>query len=129
MKFRAAFLVLLGLAASAAAQSAGPSEAELARKCDSQIPWISDGAELVDGNDRRADGARGRPRRAPRAGEDTRGGSEAAGPLVLPRVPGTHMTRAAVLDAYARIVFFTDPGSSISSTRSSFRSGRPATPR
>jgi hypothetical protein len=110
MSVRAGVLALLALAASAAAQSAGFSEGDLARKCDSQIPWISDGAEVVDGTtdaplgpavDRVALLERAKKLAAERKR------------LVLwycPRVPGTHMLRAAVLDAYARILFFTDPG-------------------
>ena len=88
----------------------GTDEAELARKCGSQIPWISDEVELEDGSTR--------PPAAP--AEDRTALLERAKALArekhrlilwyCPRVPGTHMYRAAVLDTYAKVAFFTDPG-------------------
>ena len=83
-------------------------EAALSKKCDSQIPWITDGTELEDGSkdfpkepvDRLALLERAKKE----AGERKR-------PILwyCMRVPGTHTYRAAVLDGYARVALFTDP--------------------
>lgn len=100
-------LILLALAVAA---GPGPDEGALARRCGSQIPWITDGVELEDGSTR--------PPSAP--AEDRIGLLERAKALAreknrlilwyCPRVPGKHMYRAAVLDTYAKVAFFTDPG-------------------
>jgi hypothetical protein len=84
------------------------AEEALFRKCDRQIPWITDGVELEDGTpspplpdvDRLALLERAKTQ----AREQNR--------QVLwycPRLAGTHTTRAANLDIYARVALFTDP--------------------
>lgn len=88
------------------AQSA-PEDA-LFRKCDSQIPWITDGLELVDGTPN-----------PPIPDVDRLALLERAKTLAreqkrrilwyCPRLAGTHTSRAAVLDTYARVALFTDP--------------------
>jgi hypothetical protein len=101
---------LLTIAVRAPAQSADPPENALARKCDSEIPWIRDGVDIVDGTPK-----------PPQAGaanrasllEQAKKAAREQNRLILwfcPRIPGTHMFRAAVLDAYAKVIFFTDPG-------------------
>jgi len=104
-------LATLGLlAAAAAAQSTEPIEDALARKCDSEIPWIRDGVELADGTPKPPE-----PGAAKRAEllEQAKKAAREKNRLILwycPRIPGTHMYRAPVLDHYAKVVFFTDPG-------------------
>ncbi len=84
--------------------------AELARRIDTLIPWITDGVELEDGS-----------KDFPKAPEVDRlalleRAKREARERNLPvlwycmRVPGTHTYRAAVLDRYARVALFTDPG-------------------
>jgi len=104
-------LAALGLlAASAPAQSTEAPENVLARKCDSEIPWISDGVELADGTPKPPEpGVVKRSELLEQAKKIAREKNR----LILwycPRIPGTHMFRAAVLDHYAKAVFFTDPG-------------------
>ena len=84
------------------------AEEALFRKCDSQIPWFTDGVELADGTptpplpdvdrvallDRTKAIARQRNRQVL---------------WYCPRLAGTHTYRAAVLDIYARVALFTDP--------------------
>jgi len=85
-------------------------EAALARKCDGEIPWITDGVEVPDGTPRFPD-APGVDRS--RLLEQAKAIARDKNRLILwycPRVAGTHMYRAPVLDGYARAVFFTDPG-------------------
>jgi hypothetical protein len=80
--------------------------ADLARNCDSEIPWITDGVELEDGTPRFPDAP------ANDLLEKAKSVARAKNRLVLwycPRVAGTHMARAALLDTYARVVCFTDP--------------------
>ncbi|HEX7900710.1 MAG TPA: acetylxylan esterase [Planctomycetota bacterium] len=84
-------------------------EADLARICDTEIPWISDGVALEDGSPRFPDAP------ADRAGllEKAKALAREQNRLILwycPRVFGPHMTRAALLDGYAKVVYFTDPG-------------------
>ena len=82
----------------------------LARKCGSQIPWITDGVELVDGTpapvkDTGIDRLRLLDQAKARAQERRR--------LILWycfRLPGPHTYRAAVLDEYMKSAVFTDPG-------------------
>jgi hypothetical protein len=86
-------------------------EAALYRKCDSEIPWISDGIELKDNL------VGGRPPQEPpvdRAALLDRARKLAAekNRLILWycfRVPGTHMYRARLLDQYMKVAIFTDP--------------------
>lgn len=96
-------------------------ELPLARRCDSQIPWISDGTELIDmelaaGHHPQHPEAR-KPRnfdvdRLPLL-EKARSEAAARRRLILlycPRAAGLHMYRAVLLDRYMRIAAFTDPG-------------------
>jgi hypothetical protein len=95
-------------------------DAELARRCDSRIPWISDGTELIDlelaaGHHPQYPEAR-RPRnfdvnRLPLL-EKARAEAAARKRLILlycPRTAGLHMYRATLPDRYMRIAVFTDP--------------------
>jgi hypothetical protein len=105
-----ALAALVLLTASLSAQSADAPENALARKCDSQIPWISDGVELADGTTKPPE--QGTAKRADLL-EQAKKLAREKNRLILwycPRIPGTHMFRAAVLDHYAKVVFFTDPG-------------------
>jgi hypothetical protein len=88
----------------------GQAEEMLYRRCDSTIPWISDGTELADGSN--LPPKESGTNRATLL-EEARNTARERNRLILwycMRVPGTHTYRAAVLDAYARVVFFTDPG-------------------
>jgi hypothetical protein len=96
-------------------------DAALARKCDSQIPWIADGTELID-----MELAAGHHPQYPEAREPknykvdrsallAKARAEAArkNRLILwycPRVSGLHMYRAILPDRYMKSVAFTDPG-------------------
>ncbi len=99
---RAALLVLLFVQE--------PPELALFKKCDSLIPWITDGTEIVDGTPK--------PPIDPSVDrvallEKAKGLARERKRLVLwycMRVPGTHTYRAAVLDTYMRVALFTDPG-------------------
>ncbi len=110
-------MLLTALLALALAQS---SEEALARKIDSQIPWLSDGVQLIDMElaaghhpqfpeahqpDYKAD----RPALMARA----RQAAKEQNRLILwycPRMYGLHMYRAAVTDRYMKVTAFTDPG-------------------
>ncbi len=84
------------------------AEEALFRKCDSQIPWITDGVELADGTPT-----------PPLPDVDRLALLEKAKTLAreqkrqvlwyCPRLAGTHTYRAAVLDVYTRVALFTDP--------------------
>jgi hypothetical protein len=113
--------MLLVAALGAALAALQDPEREAARRCDSQIPWISDGTELVDmelaaGHHPQVPEAR-RPKnfdveRLPLL-ERARAEAAARRRLILlycPRTAGSHMYRAALLDRYMRIAAFTDPG-------------------
>jgi hypothetical protein len=87
-------------------------ESALARRIDSQIPWLSDGVVLVDNS---------QPGRAPKEAPVDREAllaqarklARERGRLILwycPRTPGTHMYRAALLDTYLKAAIFSDPG-------------------
>jgi hypothetical protein len=87
-------------------------EAALYKRCDSEIPWITDGANLVDN---------AQPgRQAPEPPVDraellARARQEAVkrNRLILwycMRVPGTHMYRGELVDNYMKVAIFTDPG-------------------
>jgi hypothetical protein len=107
---RSAFLVLLLLPAAAESLAQEQPEEALYRKCDSSIPWISDGTELADGSTLPP-----KETGANRAAllEEAKNTARERNRLILwycMRVPGTHTYRAAVLDTYAKVVFFTDPG-------------------
>jgi hypothetical protein len=96
-------------------------EEELARKCDSQIPWIADGTELID-----MELAKGHHPQYPEAREPRNYKVDRAallakaralaiekGRMILwycPRVSGLHMYRAILPDRYMKAVAFTDPG-------------------
>ncbi len=86
------------------------SEGALAKKCDSRIAWITDGVDLADGTPKPSiDPSVDRPALLEKAKALARERNR----LVLwycMRVPGTHTYRAAVLDTYARVALFTDPG-------------------
>jgi hypothetical protein len=87
-------------------------ETELLKKIDADIPWISDGTLLVDAEQL---GHGPKKYKADRAAllEEAKKQATEKNRLILwycPRVPGTHMNRAEVLDGYIKSVFFTDPG-------------------
>jgi hypothetical protein len=97
------------------------NEADLAKRCGSQIPWIADPTELIDmelaaGHHPQYPEARvPRNYAADRAALLARARKEAAEKkrLILwyvPRMPGLHMYRAVLLDQAMRAVAFTDPG-------------------
>ncbi|HVE43133.1 MAG TPA: hypothetical protein VNM14_24875 [Planctomycetota bacterium] len=110
-------MLLTALLALTLAQS---SEEALAKKIDSQIPWLSDGVQLIDMElaaghhpqfpeahqpDYKAD----RPALMARA----RQAAKEQNRLILwycPRMYGLHMYRAAVTDRYMKVTAFTDPG-------------------
>jgi hypothetical protein len=93
----------------------------LADRCDSQIPWIADGTELID-----MELAKGHHPQYPDAREPrhyqvdrlallakARALASQKGRLILwycPRVRGLHMYRAILPDGYMKAVAFTDPG-------------------
>ena len=87
-------------------------EIELLKKIDSEIPWISDGTILVDAEQL---GRRPQKYKTDRAALLDLAKKQAVDKnrLILwycPRVPGSHMNRAEVLDGYIKSIFFTDPG-------------------
>ncbi|HTE66714.1 MAG TPA: hypothetical protein VK736_10725, partial [Candidatus Binatia bacterium] len=89
-----------------------PPENEAVKKIDSQIAWISDGTILVDAEQI---GRRPKNYKTDRAAllEQSKDKALEKNRLILwycPRVPGTHMNRAEVLDGYIKSVFFCDPG-------------------
>jgi hypothetical protein len=96
-----------------------PEEA-LAKKCDSQIPWISDGIELIDmelaaGHHPQYPEAHQPDYKADRAALVARARTAAKekNRLILwycPRMYGLHMYRAALTDRYMKATAFTDPG-------------------
>ncbi len=91
------------------AQDSAPEA--LYRKCDSEIPWITDGTELLDAEQL---GRRPRNYRVDRAAllEQAKKTAAESKRLILwycPRIPGGHMNRAQVLDNYMKVVVFTDP--------------------
>ncbi|HXX92382.1 MAG TPA: hypothetical protein VEN81_02035, partial [Planctomycetota bacterium] len=110
MRFVVLWGVLGAVSQAAEARIQESPEQALFRKCDSQIPWISDGTVLVDGTPKSsADPAVDREALLGRALAQARERQR----LVLwycMRVPGTHTYRAAVLDGYSRVALFTDPG-------------------
>ena len=85
-------------------------ESVLFKKCDNQIPWLTDGVEITDGTPKPPiDPNVDRPQLLDMAKALAREQNR----LILwycMRVPGTHTYRAAVLDTYMRVAFFTDPG-------------------
>jgi len=107
---------LLLLCLAAAQES---PEAALFKKCDSEIPWITDGTDVLD----LEPGAGGHPivEKEPRNFNQDRGPlfakareqAAAKKRLILwycPRIPGSHMYRTLLLDKYLKVVVFTDPG-------------------
>jgi hypothetical protein len=108
-----AALLLAGLTLPAApleGRTQETPESILFKKCDSEIPWITDGVELADGTpkppiDPSVDRVALLEKAKTLARERNR--------LILwycMRVPGTHTYRAAILDTYMRVALFTDPG-------------------
>ncbi len=108
-------LPFLVLALAPLATVAGPPrtrEAELYEKCDSQIPWITDGVDLMDNavgshesEEPPVDRATLLSRARDLAAEKNR--------LILWygfRIQGSRMYRARLLDQYMRVAIFTDPG-------------------
>ena len=96
------------------------SEAALAARCDSQIPWLRDGTELIDmelaaGHHPQFPEAREaknfRVDRAPLLARAKAAAVEKKRLILwyVPRVGGLHMYRAYLLDHYLRIAVFTDP--------------------
>ena len=96
-----------------------PEEAA-ARKCDSQIPWISDGIELMD-----MELAAGHHPQFPDAHQPkydfdrasliakAKALAQQRNQLILwycPRITGLHMYRAVLPDRYLKATAFTDPG-------------------
>jgi hypothetical protein len=103
------FLAMLPFPVEARPQES--REAALYKRCDSEIPWISDGIELQDNL------VGGRPPQEPAVDRSAlldRARKIAAekNRLILWycfRVPGTHMYRARLLDRYMKVAVFTDP--------------------
>lgn len=105
---RELFWLLLGVSSPGLQQT---PEGLLHQKCDSQIPWISDGIELRDNL------VGGRP--PEEAAVDRVALLERAKALARERkrlilwycfrLPGSHMYRGRLLDRYARAALFTDP--------------------
>jgi hypothetical protein len=97
-----------------------PSEEALAKKCDSQIPWLSDGIELIDmelaaGHHPNFPEAHQPSYKADRPAliEKAKGLALAKNRLILwycPRMYGLHMYRAVLTDRYMKATAFTDPG-------------------
>jgi len=103
-----ASMLFLSFLLSAFAQS---SQEALAQKCDSEIPWISDGA-ILPGNEWKRRILRYEHDRDPLL-EEAREQARRRRRLILwfcPRVPGAHMYRARSLEDYAKSVLFTDSG-------------------
>ena len=112
-------MILARLALALLMQDA--SEEALARRCDSQIPWITDGVELIDmelaaGHHPQFPEAR-EPKnykvdRAALLSQAKKAASE-RNRLILwycPRMYGLHMYRAVLTDRYMKAAAFTDPG-------------------
>ncbi len=104
-------LLLAILCLPAEARPRQAAEGLLYKKCDSEIPWITDGIELVDNL---VGGRRPEEPAVDRAALLDKALKLAAerNRLVLWycfRVPGTHMYRARLLDQYMRAAIFTDP--------------------
>lgn len=88
-----------------------PSPADLFSRCDSEIEWITDGVTLVDGESIGKRRGKAVTSTADVLAEARRIAAEKER-LVLwyvPRVPGSHMNRAAVVDTYLKVIAFTDP--------------------
>lgn len=104
-------MILLFSAVLSFLQAQDTPEEKLAQRCDSEIPWITDGAILPD-NEWKRRILRYEHDRDPLLEEAQQQARERKR-LILwfcPRVPGAHMYRAKGLEDYAKIVFFTDPG-------------------
>jgi hypothetical protein len=110
--------ILLTLLLLAAQES---PEAALAKKCDSQIPWITDGVELIDMELAAGHHPQYPEAREPKNYKVDRGALLAKAQakaveekrLILwycPRVYGLHMYRAYLTDRYMKATAFTDPG-------------------
>lgn len=109
-------LPALALLVVALAQSADDA---LASKCDSQIPWISDGIELIDmelaaGHHPQFPEAHQPDYKADRVAlmEKARAAAKEQKRLILwycPRMYGLHMYRAVLTDRYMKATAFTDP--------------------
>src|SRR5579863_2047680 len=97
-----------------------PSDEALARRCDSQISWLSDGVGLID-----MELAAGHHPQYPEAHQPSYAADRPAllakalaaaqeqRRLILwycPRMHGLHMYRAVVVDRYMKLTAFTDPG-------------------
>jgi hypothetical protein len=95
------------------------SEEALAKKCDSQIPWITDGITLID-----MELAAGHHPNFPEAHQPNykadrvalmakaKAAAQEQKKLILwycPRMYGLHMYRAALTDRYMKVTAFTDP--------------------
>lgn len=112
-------MILLAAALSLLLQDA--EEEALVRKCDSQIPWITDAVELIDmelaaGHHPQYPEAREpknyRVDRAPLLARAKKAAVE-RNRLILwycPRMVGLHMYRAVLPDRYMKAAAFTDPG-------------------
>ncbi len=96
------------------------SEEALAKKCDSQIPWITDGIELIDmelaaGHHPNFPEAHQPSYKADRAAllAKAKAAAQEKNRLILwycPRMHGLHMYRAVLTDRYMKVTAFTDPG-------------------
>jgi hypothetical protein len=96
------------------------SEEALAKKCDSQIPWMTDGIALIDmelaaGHHPQFPGANQPDYKADRIGlmEKAKAAAKEKNRLILwycPRMYGLHMYRAVLTDRYMKATAFTDPG-------------------
>ena len=96
------------------------SEEALAKKCDSQIPWITDGIELIDmelaaGHHPNFPEAHQPNYKADRATllSKAKAAAKEKNRLILwycPRMHGLHMYRAVLTDRYMKVAAFTDPG-------------------
>lgn len=101
-------LIVLLAALPCLAQESRPDP--VAEKCDTLLDWIHDGAELRDREMRDKPVAPARDTGA--VLDEARKKASAGGRLILwyvPRIEGSHMYRAALPDAYARIALFTHP--------------------
>jgi hypothetical protein len=87
-------------------------EAALYKRCDSEIPWITDGAKLIDNAQpgrQAVDPPVDRAALLERAKDEAKKRNR----LILwycMRVPGTHMYRGELVDNYMKVAIFTDPG-------------------
>jgi hypothetical protein len=96
------------------------SDEALAAKCDSQIPWIADGTELIDmelaaGHHPQFPEAHQPDYKADRVSlfEKAKTAAREKNRLILwycPRMYGLHMYRAVLTDRYMKATAFTDPG-------------------